>query len=260
MKISIPDKVTIITGGASGIGESMAHTFATSGGIVCLLDRDPEKSQKVVDTILASGGEASHYICDVSNTRDVTLAIEQINQKYGKIDIAIANAGIAQIGSVENTSEADLDRIYAVNIKGVYNIIHAVIPYMKEKKNGVILNMASIAASVGINDRFGYSMTKGAVLAMTYSVAKDYLAYNIRCNAISPARVHTPFVDAYLARNYPGREQEMFEKLSQTQPIGRMGEPREIAELALYLCSDHASFITGSDIPIDGGFIKLNGN
>ena len=136
--------------------------------------------------------------------------------------------------------------------------MYAVIDKMKEK-GGVILNMASIASSVGISDRFAYSMSKGAVLTMTYSVAKDYINHNIRCNSISPARVHTPFVDGFIKKNYPGKEKEMFETLSKTQPIGRMGKPEEIANLALYLCSDEASFITGTDFPIDGGFIKLNG-
>ncbi|HEX9600932.1 MAG TPA: SDR family oxidoreductase, partial [Mariniflexile sp.] len=156
------------------------------------------------------------------------------------------------------TPEADLDRVYSVNVKGVYNCIFATIPHMK-KNGGVILNMASIASSVGLSDRFAYSMSKGAALTMTYSVAKDYLAYGIRCNCMSPARIHTPFVDGFLKNNYPGKEQEMFEKLSKTQPIGRMGLPQEVADLALYLCSDEASFITGTDFPIDGGFIKLNG-
>ena len=178
--------------------------------------------------------------------------------KNGGINILINNAGIAHIGNVENTSEADLDRIYNVNVKGVYNCIHAVIPVMK-KKGGVIINMASIASSVGISDRFAYSMSKGAVLTMTYSVAKDYLDVGIRCNCISPGRVHTPFVDGFINNNYPGKEKEMFEKLSKSQPIGRMGKPEEIANLAMYLSSDEASFITGTDFPIDGGFIKLNG-
>jgi 2-keto-3-deoxy-L-fuconate dehydrogenase len=167
-------------------------------------------------------------------------------------------AGIAHVGKLEQTTEADLDRIYAVNVKGTYNTMLAVIEQMKQQHQGVILNVASIASSVGIPDRFAYSMSKGAVLTMTYSVAKDYIANGIRCNCISPARVHTPFVDGFLAKNYPGREAEMFEKLSQTQPIGRMAKPIEIAQLALYLCSDAAGFITGTDYPIDGGFIKLN--
>ena len=136
--------------------------------------------------------------------------------------------------------------------------MYAVIKQMKAQGGGVILNVASIAATVGIPDRFAYSMSKGAVLTMTLSVAKDYINDNIRVNCISPARVHTPFVDGFLQKNYPGREQEMFEKLSKTQPIGRMAKPDEVAWLSLYLCSEQAGFITGCDYPIDGGFIKLN--
>jgi NAD(P)-dependent dehydrogenase (short-subunit alcohol dehydrogenase family) len=163
------------------------------------------------------------------------------------------------VGTIEAVEEADLDRLYSVNIKGVFNCTKACIPFMKRQGGGLVINMASIASTVGISDRFAYSMTKGAVLTMTLSVAKDYLEEKIRCNCISPARVHTPFVDGFIKKNYPGREEEMFETLSKTQPIGRMGTPQEIADLALFLCSDEASFITGTDFPIDGGFIKLNG-
>ena len=175
------------------------------------------------------------------------------------IDILVNNAGISHIGNLQNTSEEDFDRVFSVNVKGIYNCMCAAVPHMMSNGGGIILNMASIAGTAGLADRFAYSMSKGAVIAMTYSVAKDYLAHNIRCNCISPARVHTPFVDGFLQRNYPGREKEMFEKLEKSQPIGRMGRPDEIAVLALYLCSDEASFITGSDYPIDGGFLTLRG-
>ena len=180
------------------------------------------------------------------------------NKKIGNINILVNNAGIAHIGKVDTTPEADFDRIMNVNVKGVYNCLHAAIPQFRKSNGGVIVNMASIAASVGIPDRFAYSPAKGAVMAMTLSVAKDYLNENIRCNSISPARVHTPFVDGFISKTYPGKEADIFEKLSQSQPIGRMGKPDEVAALALFLCSDEASFITGSDYPIDGGFIKLN--
>jgi NAD(P)-dependent dehydrogenase (short-subunit alcohol dehydrogenase family) len=161
------------------------------------------------------------------------------------------------VGNLESTSERDLDRVYRVNIKGVYNCLSATIPSMKARRRGVILNMASIASSAGLPDRFAYSMSKGAVLSMTYSVARDYLANNIRCNCISPARVFTPFVAGFVEQNYPGREKEMMDRLSHSQPIGRMAEPREVASLALYLCSDEAAFITGVDYPIDGGFFNI---
>lgn len=203
-------------------------------------------------------GQASVHVCDVSNHADTISTFEGIAQRT-PIHILVNNAGISQIGTVENTSEADFDRILRVNVKGYYNSIHACFPHLKANGGGVILNIASVAGSAGLADRFGYSTTKGAVIAMTYSVARDSIAYNIRCNSISPARVHTPFVDAYLSRTYPGREAEMYDKLAKAQPIGRMGEPEEVALLAVFLCSDAASFITGADYPLDGGFLNLHG-
>jgi NAD(P)-dependent dehydrogenase (short-subunit alcohol dehydrogenase family) len=192
--------------------------------------------------------------CNVANQKEVTEAFESI----GAINILVNNAGIAHIGKADTTKEEDFDKVISVNVKGVYNCMHAAIPQLRKAGGGCIINMASIAAQVGIPDRFAYSTAKGAVMAMTLSAAKDYLQENIRCNSISPARVHTPFVDGFLKNNYPGKEAEMFEKLSKTQPIGRMGTPEEIAALALYLCSDEASFITGCDYLVDGGFVKLN--
>jgi len=259
MKFTLKNKTAIITGGGSGIGKAMSETFAEMGAIVHVLDLNEAAGKQTVNDLLSQYGTAFFHKCDVSKQMEVATIIEKINGLNNGIDILINNAGIGFVGNVENTTEADFDRLYSVNVKGVYNCLKAAIPFMKEKKNGVIINMASIASSVGLSDRFAYSMTKGAVLTMTYSIAKDYLDYNIRCNSISPARVHTTFVDNFIAKNYPGREKEMFQNLSKTQPIGRMGEPQEIANLALYLCSDEAAFITGTDFPIDGGFIKLNG-
>jgi NAD(P)-dependent dehydrogenase (short-subunit alcohol dehydrogenase family) len=258
MKFDLTGKKAIVTGGGSGIGKAIAKSLAGNNAEVHIFDMKKEEALIVVAEIEKNGGIAHAHSCNVAVQDQVRTLVEQIGQD-SNLDILINNAGIAHIGNVEKTTDADMDRIYQVNIKGVYNCINAVIPYMK-RKGGVILNMASIAATVGINDRFAYSMSKGAVLTMTYSVAKDYLEYNIRCNSISPGRVHTPFVDGYLKDNFPGEEEKMFEKLSKTQPIGRMGMPDEIANLALYLCSDEASFATGTDYPIDGGFIKLNGN
>jgi NAD(P)-dependent dehydrogenase (short-subunit alcohol dehydrogenase family) len=257
VKFDLTGKKAIVTGGGSGIGKAIAIALAEQGAEVNILEVNAKPAKETAAEIKAKGGKANAYACDVSIQKDVLKTVEAITEN-GSLDILINNAGIALIGNVELTTEADIDRVYQVNIKGVYNCIYACIKSMKEK-GGVIINMASVAATVGISERFAYSMTKGAVLTMTYSVAKDYLSYGIRCNSISPARVHTPFVDGYLKQNYPGMEKEMFERLSQTQPIGRMGKPVEIANLALYLCSDEASFITGTDFPIDGGFIKLNG-
>ena len=254
---SLKNKTAIVTGGASGIGEAISKRFAEAGAFVHILDSDLENSERVADEIKSKNFFVESHYCDVSNQKGILNIINKI-AKDGKIDILINNAGVAHVGNVENTSEEDFDRLYKVNVKGAYNCLHAVIPYMKKNKGGVIINMASVASLVGISDRFAYSMTKGAILSMTYSVAKDYIDFNIRCNAISPARIHTPFVDGFISQNYPGKEKEIFEKLSKSQPIGRMGTPQEVADLTLYLCSDNASFITGTNFPIDGGFIKLN--
>ncbi|MGN6294352.1 MAG: SDR family NAD(P)-dependent oxidoreductase [Chitinophagaceae bacterium] len=254
---SLKGKTAIITGGGSGIGKAISLLFAQQGASVHILDFNKELAEEVAAQVKKEGGQAAAIVCDVSNQQQVKEVVDGIAQKAGGIQLLVNNAGIAHVGNVETTTEDDFNRLLAVNVKGVYNCLQAAIPHMK-KTGGAILNMASIASSIGLPDRFAYSMTKGAVLGMTLSTARDYISQNIRCNCISPARVHTPFVDGFIAKNYPGKEKEMFEKLSKTQPIGRMAEPGEIANLVLYLCSDEAAFITGCDYPIDGGFIKLN--
>jgi len=251
---SLENKIAVITGGGSGIGRAIAALFAKQGAIVHIIEINSLNAAEILEEISKSGGTAHSHSCDVSKQEEVKSVIE----KVGKIDVLVNNAGIAHVGRADNTSVEDFDRIINVNVKGIYNCLHTVIPVMKENGGGVILNMSSIAAIVGLTDRFAYSMSKGAVHAMTLSLARDSLHDNIRCNCISPARVHTPFVDGFIAKNYPGREEEIFYKLSKSQPIGRMGKPEEIAGLALYLCSNEASFITGCDYHIDGGFVKLN--
>ena len=256
-KFSLQDKTVLLTGGGNGIGKAISTTFANQNAKVHLLDVDMKAAEETVAEIEKKGGKGIAHSCDVSDSKQVIQLVKKI-EEIDTIDILIKNAGIAHVGNVEACEEEDMDRLYNVNIKGVYHCIKSVIPSMKKKRGGVILNLASIASSVGVSDRFAYSMTKGAVLTMTYSIAKDYIDDNIRCNCISPARVHTPFVDGFIKKNYPGQETQMFDKLSKTQPIGRMGQPQEVADLALYLCSDEASFITGSNFPIDGGYINLN--
>ena len=250
-------KVAMITGGGSGIGRCAALRIASEGAKILILDIDLTAAKETQQLIESEGGEAAGYAVDIADHQAVSQLLSKI-QSETRIDILINNAGIAHIGNLENTSEQDLDRIYQVNVKGAYNMMSAVIGGMKAQKSGVILNMASVASSVGIEDRFAYSMSKGAMLTMTFSVARDYIDDGIRCNCIAPGRVHTAFVDNFLEKNYPDTKEEMFEKLSKSQPLGRMGKVEEIAAMIAYLCSDEAAFITGSNFPIDGGFVTLN--
>lgn len=247
-------RVAEITGGGSGIGRATSKIFAQQGAVVHIVDLSEQNAQQVQAEIQAAGGTAFIHVCDVSNQ-------QQVNEVFGELkdlNILVNNAGIAHIGTVVNTSEEDFDRIFIINVKGAYNCLHAAVPLMLKNGGGAIVNLSSIAAIIGIPERFAYSMSKGAIHAMSLSVARDFMSSNIRSNTISPARVHTPFVDGFIAQNYPGKEAEMFEKLSMSQPIGRMANVDEIAKLILYLSSDDSSFITGNDYSIDGGFVKLN--
>ena len=251
----LDDRVAAVTGAGSGIGEAIAVLFGGQGAVVQALDLDQAAAGRTADKIRAAGGRVDARRLDVGDAASVTAVFNAIVADHGKIDVLVNNAGIAHVGTVETTTEADFDRVFRVNVKGIYLCAQAGVRHMVKQGGGVIVNMASTAAHVGIPERFAYSMSKGAVHTMTMSIAADYVKKNIRCNCISPARVHTPFVDGYLAKNYPGREKEMFRTLSEAQPIGRMGRPEEVAALALYLCSDEAAFITGQAYPIDGGVL-----
>jgi len=249
--ISLSNKVALITGGASGIGFATAQAMIDAGASVVLWDVQEKALKQALENL---GQQAQGHLVDVTSQPAVLAAMSQLP----RLDILVNSAGISHIGKVHTTPEDELDKLIAVNVKGVYQTLYAGIPVMQRQKSGVIINISSVAAHVGLSDRFAYSLTKGAVHAMTLSVAKDYLADGIRCNSVSPGRVHTAFVDGYLAKHYPGQEAEMYTKLAKTQPIGRMGEPAEIAQMIVYLASEAASFITGSDFPIDGGFRTLN--
>jgi NAD(P)-dependent dehydrogenase (short-subunit alcohol dehydrogenase family) len=244
-------KTALVTGGGSGIGRAIAERFAVEEAEVLVLELDRKTAEETVESITQSGGKARAVVADVSET----LSMQEAFSKIERLDILVNNAGIPHIGNVLTTTPADLDRLYSVNVRGVYHGLHFGVPKLIEQ-SGVVLNLCSVAAKLGLADRFAYSMTKGAVLSMTVSTARDFIG-KIRCNCVCPARVHTPFVDGYLAKNYPGQEAEMFAKLSSWQPIGRMGKPEEVAALAAFLCSDEAGFITGAAYDLDGGVTSL---
>ena len=248
-------RTAVVTGGASGIGYAIAAEFLGAGARVHCVDVNTDRLAEAVRQL---GPRATGVTLDVGDEAAVRRSFDAIAAGES-IDILVNSAGVSHIGTLENTSPDEFDRLFRVNVRGVYLCMRASLPHMTARKRGVILNIASIASWAGLADRFAYSMTKGAVASMTLSVARDFISRGVRCNSISPARVHTPFVDDYIARAFPGREGEIFAKLSALQPIGRMGTPSEVASLARYLASDEAAFITGVDYPIDGGFLNLHG-
>ncbi len=248
------NKTILITGGASGIGLALVGKFASQGSTVFFIDSNALLGKQVEKEFQEQGKPVTFLEVDIREESQVQTAIQSIP---GKLDVLINNAGISHIGNLASTSLADFERLFAVNVTGMFLCSQAALPKLIEQGGGSILNLCSVAATMGIPDRFAYSMTKGATLSMTLSIARDYVKQGIRCNCISPGRVHTPFVDGFLAKNYPGREQEMFEQLAATQPIGRMGTPAEIAELAYFISSDTGKFITGSNFTIDGGFTGI---
>ena len=254
----LKNKVAVVTGGASGIGQAIAYCFAEHGATIRIVDLNEEAAEATAEQIGKFGGDATVHPCDVTDSVLAGSVFKEI-VSLSRVDILVNSAGVSHVGRLDSTSDEDFERLFRVNVLGTHHAMKETIGAMVAHGGGVIVNLASIAANAGLEDRYAYSMTKGAVRSMTFSVARDYLCHNIRCNAISPARVHTPFVDGFIKKNYPGKEAEAFAKLSASQPIGRMAKPSEVAKLALYLCSDDASFITGTDYPLDGGFFNLHG-
>jgi len=253
--LSLADRVAVVTGGGSGIGRAISLLFAEQGAHVVILDVAEESARKVCEEIAAQGGAASFYAVDITDTAGVERAFASAKDALRRLDILVNNAGIAHVGKLDDTTLEDFERVYQVNVRGAFLCAKAAIQTMLAQGSGVILNMASIASLIGLEERFAYTASKGAILSMTRSIAVDYMTRGIRCNCICPTRVHTPFVDGFVAKNFPGREQEMLQKLAAYQPLGRMGTPEEVAVMALYLCSDEASFITGQAFPIDGGVL-----
>lgn len=249
--LSLASKTAVVTGGGSGIGRAVVKRLAERGARVVVLDISAAAAAESAALARDAGSDASELACDVGDAASVAAAFASLARP---VDVLVNSAGVSHIGTLESTSEADFDRLYRINVKGTYLCCQAAVRGMAGR-GGVIVNMASIASLIGLQDRFAYSMTKGAVLSMTRSIAVDYMAQGVRCNCICPARVHTPFVDRYLAEHYPGREAEMFERLSKYQPLGRMASADEVAMLTLYLCSDESSFITGQALPLDGGVL-----
>lgn len=256
MENNLKDKVVAITGGSSGIGAAIVKKAHQAGAHVAVLDLNLEAAQALINELPNDQVKAKAYAVDVSNANEVSTCFENISNELGPLDGLVNNAGISHIGTVETTTEADMQKLFSVNVMGVYLGLKEAVSVMKGR-GGSIVNMASVLATRGVPDRFAYSMCKGAVLSMTLSVAADFVDEGIRCNCISPARVHTPFVDDYLAKNYPGQEKDMYEKLANTAPMKRMGKPEEIAELVCFLLSDQSAFMTGCDYPVDGGFLNL---
>ena len=248
------NKTAIITGGASGIGLAIAQRFVAEGARVEILDRNETEMAAAVASL---GDAATATYCDVADHQQVDEVIARIHARRSRIDILINNAGIAHVGNALTTTPEDFERVQRVNVFGPANCLRSTLRFMVADGGGAIVNLASCLSVMAIADRFAYGTSKGAVLSMTYSVAKDFLEHHIRCNAILPGRVHTPFVDGFIAKNYAGREAEMFEKLSKAQPIGRMAQPSEIAYAALFLSSDEAAFITGTALPVDGGTLTI---
>jgi 2-keto-3-deoxy-L-fuconate dehydrogenase len=249
-------KTALITGAGSGIGRQIALLYGKQGATVAIGDLNDEAGQAVADEITAAGGTAFALHLDVTSLDSANAAVAAVVEKAGKLDILVNNAGIGMVGSLTETDAAGFDRLISVNVNGVFYCSQAAVNQFiaQEPQGGVIVNLASVAGQVAVPRRFAYGTTKGAVISMTQSVAMDYVDRGVRCNCICPGTVETPFVDAYLARYHAGEEEETRKQLHARQPIGRMGRPEEIAPLALYLASDEAAYVTGSQMVIDGGW------
>jgi NAD(P)-dependent dehydrogenase (short-subunit alcohol dehydrogenase family) len=248
----LDNKIAAITGAGSGIGAATAALFARAGAFVYVLERNPETGRAVVDEVRAAGGQAEWVGTDVSSEASCRAAAGAILSAHGRCDVLMNNAGIGHVGNALTTTGDDFDRLAAVNVKGVLFMTQALLPAMIERRNGSIVNMASIGGIVGVRDRLAYCATKFAVVGMTKCVALDFADSGVRCNCICPGRVETPFVRERLSE-YPD-PQKAYEEMTATQLLRRMAAPEEVAVAALYLASDAAAFVTGSSLILDGGW------
>ena len=249
---SLKNKIALVTGAGSGIGAAIALTYAKAGAFVYVLDRHAEAGAETIAQLRGEGKEAEFILADVSQEAACLQAAERVLQQKSRLDILVNNAGIGCVGTLATTRVEDLDRLYATNVRGVFNMSKAFLPSMQARKHGVIVNLASIGGVLGVRDRVAYCATKFAVVGLTKAMALDHAKEGLRVNAICPGRVNTPFVQERL-REYPD-PQQAYEDLSATQAMGRMGKPEEIAAAALYLASDEAAFMTGHTLLLDGGW------
>ena len=249
---TLQNKIALVTGAGSGIGAAIAETFARADAFVFVTDCDEQTGQETAARIKAQGGQAEFIALDVADETQCAAAKQAVLSSQGLLDVLVNNAGIGYVGAMLQTTGADLDRLYAVNVRGVFNVTKVFLRHMLARKQGVIINLASIGGVVGVRDRLAYCTTKFAVVGLTKSMALDHAADGIRVNCICPGRVETPFVSARL-KEYPD-PQKAYQEMAATQAVGRMGKPEEIAVAALYLASNEAAFITGTAFLIDGGW------
>ncbi len=245
-------KTAIITGAGSGIGEASAKMFAKEGARIAIVDFDRAGGERVAKEI----GESAFFIhADVSAASDMEQMTRTALDRFGRIDILFNNAGVSCVGPVHETSEADWDRVMAINAKGVFLACKYVVPVMLKQKSGCIINMASAAAVTGLAQRVAYSASKGAVDALTRAMQADYCRQGIRVNSLVPGTIYTPFVEGYLRKNYADNMEKAKENIAKRQLSGTLGSPEDVAYAALYLASDEAKFVLGSGLVVDGGLL-----
>ena len=248
----LDNKIALVTGAGSGIGVSIAELFARAGAHVFVTDRDEKGGRDTVARITEHDGAAEFFALDVASEEQCQQVAQHVARTRLRLDVLVNNAGIGHVGTMMQTTGADLDRLFAVNVRGVFNVTKAFLPGMLLRKSGNVINLASIGGVVAVRDRLAYCTTKFAVVGLTKSLALDHAREGIRCNCICPGRVETPFVAARL-KEYPDPK-KAYEEMAATQALGRMAKPEEIASAALYLASDESAFITGTAFLIDGGW------